>query len=156
MYGRMQAHMCTDTMTAYGFRQDDTFDFSNFKNYNLFTSQIFRIRLRNLVSGMFELTVLQTRIKGCHQLTLPSAAQVLAQSQTLFCFVSLTHHLSSDCSSTSVTSALRRDSNRSGASHVRTIFTLYVGLLCVLNDGCWVSGLHCLFVNADCNYLDPK
>lgn len=43
--------------------------------------------------------------------------------------------LPSNRSSFSATSALQRNNNRSGANHVRTIFTVYVGLLCVVIGG---------------------
>lgn len=50
--------------------------------------------------------------------------------------------LSSNCFSFSTTSALQRNNNSSGANHVRPIFTVYVGLLCLLSDGYWVLGVH--------------
>lgn len=47
--------------------------------------------------------------------------------------------LSSNVFSFSVTSTLRWDNNRSGATHVTTIFTVYVGVSSVIVDGYWIK-----------------
>ena len=87
---------------------------------------------------------LDTGVKGCHRLALQSVThKPCLRSRTLF--ISTHTILSSNCSSFSATSTLQWNNNRSGATRVRSICAVYVGLLCVITDGYWVMGAHCSF-----------
>ncbi len=104
-------------------------------------------RLRNRGPGSSQLRVPETDVKGCHQLSLQSFTHKSCLSQTsVVCFFS-THH--TILKSLLFLCHLNSTRNRSGATHVRSIFTVYVGILSALGDGYWVMGVHCLSINTD-------
>lgn len=96
---------------------------------------------------------------GCHRLALQMHTSCLKVKLQFF----HTPYYPQTAPPFSATSALQQNNNRSGANHVTTIFTVYVGLLCVIGDGDWVMGVHC-FVSSywlacilyDCINLLPK
>lgn len=98
------------------------------------------IRLRNQDVC---LTIPQTRVGGCYQLALQNVMHKSSFRDGLQFFHTHTK-LSSDFFFNAVTSILQRNNNRSGANYVRTTFTVYVGLLCLIGDAYLVMGVHCL------------
>lgn len=101
---------------------------------------------------MFVVTVLElTDVTS----TLCSVTQVLPHSQMLFFVVFHTYvHTRTHAMLPSNCPLNYSGTVRSGDSHVRTIFTVSVGLSCIMVDECRSMRVHCLHLNADSAHQD--